>query len=114
MNALSTAVEAMKPIDCPHCDDGFLLEAGGVLVCNECGSEAMACHSCGGLNVVDNYMGSTICDRCGYHWCDKCKEEMRPATYYQEPDGSAWLNTEAYCYRCERRGCSGPTEGYSR
>ena len=101
MNALSTAVDEMKPRDCPYCGEGYLIEAGGILVCNENGCEATPCPYCGALNEVDTRTDSTVCEECQYHWCDKCKEEMRPATYYQEPDGSAWLNTEAYCYKCE-------------
>ena len=100
MNALAVAVEEMKPRECPYCD-GFLLEAGGVLVCNECGAEAIACPQCGALNEIDTRTDSTICEECEHHFCNKCKDELWAATYYQEPDGSWWVLEDAYCYKCE-------------
>ena len=98
MNALSTAVEKMRPIECNWCDDGYLLEAGDVLVCNECGQEAVKCPHCNRMTPAGE--DNTVCEWCEYHFCNKCKQEMRPATYYKE-GGQVWLNTEAYCYKCE-------------
>ena len=64
MNTLDEYIKEPKPPECPCCDDGFLLEAGEVLVCSKCYSEAIACPRCGALNDVDSRIDSTTCEEC--------------------------------------------------
>ena len=89
---------------CSYCKEGCMVEVKdkNYLSCHLCGSEAIACPSCGELNDYDARKGSTTCEDCGYHFCNNCGEEVKEATYYQDTDNDrkVWVAEPASCYNC--------------
>ena len=63
----ATRTAALKPLLCPHCDDGECLTADGTThyVCPTCnGSCLVRGDACGGLGAVDDDCGTALCAPC--------------------------------------------------
>ena len=93
---------------CPCCEEGCMVEVKdkNYLSCHLCGSDAIACPLCGWLNDYDARKGSTVCEDCEYHFCNRCGEEVQEATYYQDTENDRLLyeNTPVKCYDCGELG----------